>query len=212
MGTGTSNRFLVAGLAVLALFLVAHLAGVVPLPDSFGMTPQPASGPRLAAPPRDDANDPWLAWIAPGNVCPGSERIDQPAPNEVAAMLCLINYARARERLTTLVLTPQLNWASAMKGQDIARCRRFEHAACGKAANQVVIDAGYTGSFGENLFANESEVTAPRDAIDGWLNSSEHRENLFRAEWRTAGLAAIHGAAFGSYQDAVIWVSEFGDR
>ena len=127
-------------------------------------------------------------------------------------MLCLINYARARERLTTVVLTPQLNWASAMKGQDVARCRRFEHAACGKAANQVVIDAGYTGSFGENLFANESEVTAPRDAIDGWLNSPEHRENLFRAEWRTAGLAAIHGAAFGSYQDAVIWVSEFGDR
>ena len=212
MGTGTSNRVLVAGIAVLALVLAAFLAGVVGVPDLSGTTPNPGSGPTLVTASRNDANDPWLAWIAPGNVCPGSERIDQPAPNEVATMLCLINYARARERLTTVVLTPQLNWASAMKGQDIARCRRFEHAACGKAANQVVIDAGYTGSFGENLYANESEVTAPRDAIDGWLNSSEHRENLFRAEWRTAGLAAIHGAAFDSYEDAVIWVSEFGDR
>lgn len=211
MSTGTSNRVLVAGIAVLAVVLVSFLTGFVGVPDLLG-TPNPGSGSGLATAHRDDANDPWLAWIAPENVCPGSERIDQPAPNEVAAMLCLINYARARERLTTVVLTPQLNWASAMKGQDIARCRRFEHAACGKAANQVVIDAGYTGSFGENLFANESEVTAPRDAIDGWLNSPEHRENLFRAEWRTAGLAAIHGAVFDSYRDAVIWVSEFGDR
>jgi uncharacterized protein YkwD len=211
MSTGTSNRVLVAGIAVLAVVLVSFLTGFVGVPDLLGSTPNPGSGPMVTA-PRDDANDPWVAWIAPEAVCPGSEAIDQPAPNEVATMLCLINYARARERLTTLVLTPQLNWASAMKGQDIARCRRFEHAACGKAANQVVIDAGYTGSFGENLFANESEVTAPRDAIDGWLNSPEHRENLFRAEWRTAGLAAIHGAVFDSYQDAVIWVSEFGDR
>jgi uncharacterized protein YkwD len=212
MGTGTSNRVLVAGLAVLVLVLGAFLTGFVGVPDLLGSTSTPEPGPGLVTAPRDDANDPWLAWIAPENVCPGSEAIDQPATDEIATMLCLINYARARERLTTLVLTPQLNWASAMKGEDIARCRRFEHAACGKAANQVVIDAGYTGSFGENLFANESAVTAPRDAIDGWLNSPEHRENLFRAEWRTAGLAAIRGAAFDSYQDAVIWVSEFGDR
>ena len=212
MSTGTSNRVLVAGLAVLALVLVSFLTGFVGVPDLFGTTPSPGSGPTLATASRKDANDPWLAWIAPEAVCPGSERIDQPAPNEVAAMLCLINYARARERLTTLLVSPQLNWASAMKGQDIARCRRFEHAACGKAANQVVIDAGYTGRFGENLYADESEVTAPRDAIDGWLNSPEHRENLFRLEWRTAGLAAIHGAAFDSFQNAVIWVSAFGDH
>lgn len=210
MGTGTSNRVvLIAGIAVLALVLIAYLAGVVRVPDLFGATPNPKG---VATAPRNDASDPWLAWIAPETVCPGSERADQPPQEEVAAMLCLINYARARERLTTLLLTAQLNWASAMKGQDIARCRRFEHAACGKAANQVVIDAGYTGRFGENLYANESEVTAPRDAIDGWLNSPEHRENLFRPEWRTAGLAAIHGAAFDSFQNAVIWVSAFGER
>jgi hypothetical protein len=207
-----ANRSVLAAISVLALVLIAYLAGVVGVPDLFGTTPNPGSGPSLATAPRDDANDPWLAWIAPENVCPGSERVDLPPPNEVPTMLGLINYARARQGLTTVVLTTQLNWASAVKGQDIARCRTFEHAACGKAPNQAATDAGYTGSFGENLFANESEQTAPRDAIDGWLNSPGHRENLFRAEWRTAGLAAVHGAAFGSFQNAVIWVSAFGDR
>jgi hypothetical protein len=206
-----ANRSVPAAISVLALVLIAYLAGVVRVPDLFGTTPSPGSGPTLAAAPRHDANDPWLGWIAPENVCPGSERADLPPPTEVTAMLCLINYARAREGLGAVVLTTELNWASTVKGQDIARCRRFEHAACGKAPDQVALDAGYTGSFGENLYANESEVTAPRDAIDGWLNSPEHRENLFRAEWRTAGLAAVHGAAFGSFHDAVIWVSEFGD-
>jgi uncharacterized protein YkwD len=212
MGTGTPNRVLVAAIPVLALVGIAYLAGVVGAHDLFRITPKSGSGPTLATAPRHDANDPWLAWIAPENVCPGSERTEQPSGNEVATMLCLINYARAREGLNAVVLTTQLNWASAVKGQDIARCRRFEHAACGKAPNQDATDAGYTGSFGENLYANESELTAPRDALDGWLNSSDHRENLFRAEWRTAGLATIHGAAFGSFHDAVIWVSEFGDH
>jgi uncharacterized protein YkwD len=209
MGAGTPNRVLLAAIPVFALVLFAYHAGSGR--DLFGATPNTGSRPALGTSVRHDANDPWLAWIAPENVCPGSGRADQPQ-SEAAAMLCLINYARAREGLSAVVLTTQLNWASAVKGQDIARCRRFEHAACGKAPNQDAIDAGYTGSFGENLYANESEQTAPRDAIDGWLNSSGHRENLFRAEWRTAGLAAIHGAAFGSFHDAVIWVSEFGDR
>jgi uncharacterized protein YkwD len=212
MGTGPANRVLVVAISVLALVLSAHLGGVVGVQHLLGISPNPASGSTFATSPRHDASDPWLAWIAPENVCPGSERSDQPPQDEVAAMLCLINYARAREGLNAVVLTAQLDWASTVKGQDIARCGRFEHAACGKAPEQVATDAGYTGGFGENLYANESEVTKPSDAIDGWLNSPEHRENLFRAEWRTAGVAAIHGASFGSFHDAVIWVSEFGDR
>jgi len=209
MRNGTPNRVLVAATSVLALVLIAHFAGVVRVPDVFGATPSP---PGASTSSRLDPNDPWLAWIAPESVCPGSGRADQPPENEVAAMLCLINYARAHEGLDAVVLTAQLDWASTVKGQDIARCGVFEHAACGKAPEQVATDAGYTGGFGENLYANESDVTAPRDAMDGWLNSPEHRENLFRAEWRTAGVAAIHGAAFGTFHDAVIWVSEFGDH
>ena len=76
-----------------------------------------------------------------------------------------------------------------------------------------MIDAGYTGSFGENLFANESEVTAPRDAIDGWLELTGAPAKISSGpSGELRELAAIHGAAFDSFQDAVIWVSEFGDR
>jgi len=158
------------------------------------------------------ANDQWAAWLAPETVCPGGERVDAQPRLEGTTMLCLINYARGRQGLPALVLTSVLDNASWAKAQDIVRCGRFEHTACGKAGNQDATDAGYVGAFGENLYAAEGAQTAPRVALDGWLNSPEHRENLFRPEWRTAGLAALHGATFDRFRNAVIWVSEFGDH
>jgi uncharacterized protein YkwD len=163
-------------------------------------------------PPLYPANDEWAAWLAPENVCPGGERVDAAPNDELATMLCLVNYARGRQGLTTLMLTSALDAASLAKAQDIVRCGRFEHEACGRPANQDAIDAGYVGTFGENLYAAEGVMTAPRVALDGWLNSPGHRENLFRPEWRTGGLAALHGATFDRFHDGVIWVSEFGDH
>ena len=91
MGAGIANRVLVVALSALALVLSSYFGGVVGVQHLFGITPNP-SGATTSS--RHDPNDPWLAWIAPETVCPGSERADQPLQNEVAAMLCLINYAR----------------------------------------------------------------------------------------------------------------------
>jgi hypothetical protein len=167
---------------------------------------------RAGAPPLYRDDDPWRAWLAPESVCPGGSQVNGPPAAEFAAMGCLINYARQYERLSPIAFTYALNAASTAKAADIARCGVFEHTACGKAGNQVAIDAGYQGSFGENLYAAEGRFTAPRVALDGWLNSPKHRENLFRPEWRTGGIAALHGVSFGQYRNAVVWVSEFGDR
>ncbi|MGZ8693942.1 MAG: CAP domain-containing protein, partial [Gaiellaceae bacterium] len=93
-------------------------------------------------------------------------------------------------------------------------CGKFEHAACGRPSDQVATDAGYvaTGGWGENLYVGEGHRGAPRVAMDDWLNSPQHRENLFLPQWRTAGLAAMHDVTVDDFRHAVVWVSQFGDR
>jgi uncharacterized protein YkwD len=49
-------------------------------------------------------------------------------------------------------------------------------------------------------------------AVDGWLNSPHHRENLFRPEWRFQGISVVRVDDFRGERDVAIWVSEFTDR
>ena len=48
--------------------------------------------------------------------------------------------------------------------------------------------------------------------MDGWFNSPHHRENLFRPDWRTAGMAEMPGVSADQFDGAVVWVNEFGDH
>lgn len=52
---------------------------------------------------------------------------------------------------------------------------------------------------------------SPRVAVDQWLNSPGHRENLFRPQWRTVGIGILRGADFDRFDHGVIWVNQFGD-
>ena len=125
-------------------------------------------------------------------------------------LLCLANYARRRQGLSPLSLSPVLGVAAAAKAADIDGCGKFEHAACGKSPDQVARDAGYRGSWGENLYVAEGPFVVPRVAIDQWLNSSGHRRNLFRPEWRTIGIALRPDVDVERFRDSVVWVNEFG--
>ena len=72
--------------------------------------------------------------------------------------------------------------------------------------------AQYPGAFGENLYIAGGRAGAPRAALDGWLNSPEHRENLFRAQWHSQGIALVKLAQFAPYHDMSLWVSHFGSQ
>jgi uncharacterized protein YkwD len=155
---------------------------------------------------------PWRAWLAVERTCPGGEQTDVTSAVQFQAMICLLNFARSHEGLAPLMPSRTLSASAVAKARDIVRCERFEHAACGKEPNQVAVDIGYQGRFGENLYMAEGAFEAPRVAVDRWLNSAGHRENLFRREWRTLGLALVRGADVEDVQDGVIWVNQFGDR
>lgn len=126
-------------------------------------------------------------------------------------MLCLLNYAREQQGLAPLQLSALLSASSARKAADIARCGRFEHEACGRPSDEVARHLGYRGSFGENHYVAEGTHVVPRVALDQWPNSDGHRENLFRPEWKTVGIALRPGVEVERIRDGVIWVNQFGD-
>jgi uncharacterized protein YkwD len=157
-------------------------------------------------------DDPWKEWLAPESACPGGERIEGSRAEQVETMLCLLNFARAREELTPLKHSRLLSRTSATKASEIVRCNEFAHDPCGRPANQVAVAAGYEGAFGENMYAAEGKFVSPRVAVDRWLNSPGHRENLFRPQWKTVGIAIHRNADFGPFDQGVIWVNQFGDN
>jgi uncharacterized protein YkwD len=126
-------------------------------------------------------------------------------------MLCLLNWARQRRGLSPLPENPTLSVSARLKAQDINRCSDFSHEACGKRADDVARQAGYRAlAFGENLYLGPLEYGRPRVAVDQWLNSDGHRENLMRDRWTEQGVALLLVRAFKGQREVAIWVSHFG--
>jgi uncharacterized protein YkwD len=157
------------------------------------------------------ANDRWGTFLPAPETCPGST--DASASNAVAegAMICALNYARVRDGLNALPVSPLLQRSARLKALDIIRCEDFSHAACGKDPRAVADEVGYPNvNWGENIYAGPGPFAAARVGADAWLNSLHHRENLFMAEWTQQGIAVVVATRFKGQNNVAIWVSEFG--
>jgi uncharacterized protein YkwD len=155
-------------------------------------------------------HDPWKSYLASEATCPGGERTDLPLDQQADVMVCLVDYAREQRGLSALTPVALLNQSSLKKADKIIRCNEFSHDACGEDAANDARAAGYSGEWGENLYLGEGRLGAPRVALDGWLNSPGHRENLFRPEWRIEGIAVMRAAQVGDFSNALVWVNQFG--
>jgi uncharacterized protein YkwD len=180
-----------------------------PGPQSIVVSPL---GPKVGQSERlYPENDPWKAYLAPESICPGGEDRSAPTAEQLKTMACLLNWARERRGLPALPVNETLSAAARAKAEDIYRCSDFAHEACGKEAHSVAQEAGYAGSsWGENLYAGSGELARPRVAVDGWLNSAGHRENLFREEWTEQGIALLQAPSFNGVPEVALWVSHFG--
>ena len=156
------------------------------------------------------ADDAWKDYLASEQTCPGAERTDLPLSEQANIMTCLIDYARQQRGLSTLIPASLLNETALEKADKIVRCNEFAHNACGDDPAADVRAANYDGSWGENLYLGEGRLGAPRVALDGWLNSYEHRDNLFNPSWRYEGIAVITAARVGEYSEATVWVNQLG--
>jgi uncharacterized protein YkwD len=155
-------------------------------------------------------DDPWRRYLAPERECPGGESLEAPPQAQAETMVCLVNYARGQGGLQPVSPVGLLNESSLVKAAKIVRCIDFNHDACGEDAAADARGAGYTGAWGENLYIAEGRYGAPRVALDGWLNSPEHRDNLLTPAWRTQGIAVEKVDRFGSDRNVTLWVNQFG--
>ena len=174
---------------------------VKPVPVGPNLRIGPASNPY----PR---HDPWKRYLAADATCP----LQRGAGGEEQQALCLLDYARRRAGLPQLPESPLLSRAARLKALDIVRCHQFAHTPCGRDAHAVAEEVGYPDvAWGENIYLGTGPYAPPRLAVDGWLNSRGHRENLFHREWTEQGIAVVH-VNFGGRRNVAIWVSEFGAR
>jgi len=198
-------------LAAGAHWLLAHHRGQsrgivvypVALPGVPGITLRDTQSPY-------SRHDPWSPWLAPDSVCPGGDDDTLSARVQAVTALCLLNYARERQDLTPLAESPLLDAAAGQKARDIVACNDFSHFACGKQPDANARTLGLTDSaFGENIYWGPEMFQPPRVAVDQWLNSEHHRENLFNPRWKYQGVAVLSAPGFRDASAGEVWVEEF---
>jgi len=115
------------------------------------------------------------------------------------AILCLHNQIRAERGLPTLRTNKRLRKAAVGHSRDMVTNDYFEHTTPSGVtmvdrilrAHYVRADRGW--SLGENLGWGTGSYATPRGAVDAWMNSEGHRENILRRAYREVGIGVVIG-------------------
>lgn len=117
--------------------------------------------------------------VAPGSV--------KPLVIDPADGLSAVNAVRARHMLAAFAADPQLQRAAETHADWMARTGKYGHEF-GPATRfpARLAAAGFEGSAGENLGVGYGSIEA---AVEGWLDSPEHRRIMLRPRYDRAGFA-----------------------
>jgi uncharacterized protein YkwD len=149
----------------------------------------------------------------------GTERVAV-LPRLEARVLTQINDVRRSAGLGPLRASPALAAAAHEQTLSMAEHGFFSHDSFSGAPFWKRVETRYPkpadGDWrvGENLVWSSPSLSA-RDALELWLNSPPHRQNLLTAVWREVGIAAVHASSAPgvfSGQDVTILAADFGVR
>jgi uncharacterized protein YkwD len=160
--------------------------------------------------------DPYATLLAPSGTCgPGADQLGLDAATAQTAMQCLTNYARAQQDLAPLELNATLNAAGQTKLKGNISCAEFSHTPCGQPFDTVFssyVQGATSYQIGENIAWGTGSYGTPRQAMNGWLHSAGHRENILTAAYAELGIGYLPGQTFQGYDGATLWSQEFGLR
>jgi uncharacterized protein YkwD len=168
------------------------------------------------------------AVIAVAGVVPAGAVAATAAPNSrvvaVASLesgvLAEMNKIRSSHGLQALHLSTALGSAARQHSQSMATQGYFSHSSADGSEFWKRVKGFYPQgrfgywSVGENLLWQSPDVDAA-GALQMWMASPPHRENLLTARWREVGISAVHAtAAPGTYNglDVTIVTADFGVR
>jgi hypothetical protein len=153
--------------------------------------------------------------LASRGACPTGYLHHAPVSVQLGAMVCLIQFVRAREGLRPLRRSAKLEQVAGLKVDADLACDEFSHTPCGQAFMTWFEAVGYgLGSaqyaVAENLAWGSGRNASPRRIMRMWLHSAEHRRNLVSPKWREFGLGLRPQVAFLGSDSVELWASEFG--
>ncbi|HTR73791.1 MAG TPA: CAP domain-containing protein [Solirubrobacterales bacterium] len=153
------------------------------------------------------------AELAPGEACPGQTAAGLSPAEQVTAMLCMTNYARAANGLPKLTLSRRLVRSAEHKTADILGCDEFSHEACHRPFTFWDRHFGYLKGcwkVGENIARGTGSFAGVRAIFNAWLESPEHHANIL-GPYRQVGIGVRVGDLEGS-EGAVVWTQDFGSH
>jgi uncharacterized protein YkwD len=157
------------------------------------------------------------AFVRDAEGCPHSGAV--PAPEQIAetriAIVCLLNWERARHGLSALRSSQLLQLASQRHSDDMAERDYFAHdtpEGLDSAARMVSVGYPRVGMwFGENLYWGEETKATPVKAVEGWMHSPGHRANILRPEFAEVGVGVAYDAPIPvSHLRAAVYTTDFG--
>lgn len=125
--------------------------------------------------------------------------------NEFVYEMCLsVNEERERQGKSPLVIRQAISDAAWLHAKDMHDRGYFSHYTPeGDSPYQRMRDAGISfRSGGENISAGRSTVSS---TMDGWMNSSGHRENILNSSYDAFGIGYFNGS--NGYRH--YWVQKF---
>jgi uncharacterized protein YkwD len=149
--------------------------------------------------------------LAPATVCPNQTEAEAAPATQVAAMLCMTNFARTAYGLAPLAEAKPLVRAAARKSADILTCDQFSHEACGRQFTYWMSRYGYLRgcwSAGENIAWGTGTLGTVRGIFNAWMHSPGHRENIL-GPYAEIGISYTAGTLEGN-AGAVVWTQDFG--
>jgi uncharacterized protein YkwD len=154
--------------------------------------------------------------LAPSGACgAAADQSNLDPATARTTMLCLTNWARTQSGLASLEANSILDAAGDAKLTADVDCGEFSHTPCGNPFTSVFaayLSAAGSYAVGENIAWGTGSFGTPRGTMDGWLNSTGHRENILNASYTEVGIGYLANRTFQGYGGASLWSQEFGTR
>jgi hypothetical protein len=124
-------------------------------------------------------------------------------------IISLTNQKRSESGATPLAYSAQLSQAAKLKGEHMLSMNYWSHVAPdGTEPWKFFGDVGYRYRYaGENLARDFSN---PQDAINAWMASPSHKENMLSTKYKEIGVAVVEGDLGGV--ETTIIVQLFGTQ
>ncbi|WP_020470135.1 CAP domain-containing protein [Zavarzinella formosa] len=123
--------------------------------------------------------------------------------DEEQAIVDATNAERKKAELPLLKPNAKLFAAARSHAANMAKQDMLEHTLDEKSTGDRVKALGYKfARIGENIARNQN---TPKEVLEGWMNSEDHKENILTKEYTEIGVAIAKNEKEECY-----WIQVFG--